>query len=246
MSITASTRSAVRTDARPRIDDPDSALVAVTEFELDGPDAQQALFDASAAAWATLPWPDTLVSITWLASVDGRRALAYAQWRNDTEFEAFGRTHRPILSTRFAEAVPGLKAEPVTFYRRYRSAVKPDAPLPGCIVAVRVTFDGPDAARQSAWVDAVFDALAAEPSPPAGGLAAHFHLSLDGTRVLNWAEWIDEASHRDALARSGQGAVGAGERWRAVQTWPGLTASRVTRYRFDRRLVPSSAAAAGA
>src|SRR5687768_4841787 len=128
MSTASSHRTAVRTDTRPRVDHPDAALVAVTEFELGGPDAQQALFEASAAAWATLPWPETLLSITWLASVDGRRALAYAQWRSDAEFEAFGRTHRPVLSAHFAKAVPGLKAEPVTFYRRYRSAVKPDAP----------------------------------------------------------------------------------------------------------------------
>lgn len=202
MSITLPARSAVRTDTRPRIDHPDAALVAVTEFELVDADAQQALF------------------------------------------EAFGSTHRPVLSAHFAKAVPGLKAEPVTFYRRYCSAATPDAPVPGCIVAVAATFDGPDAARQAAWVDAVFDALASEPSPPAGGLAAHFHLSTDGTRVLNWAEWVDEASHREALARSGQGALGAGAKWRAVQAWPGLTAGRVTRYRFERRLVAADVAPA--
>jgi hypothetical protein len=236
-------RSAVRTDSRPRIDDPDAALAAVTEFDVAGPGAQQALFDASAAAWATLPWPETLIAITWLASTDGRRALAYAQWRSESGFEAFGRTHRPVLSAHFAAAVPDAVATPVAFYRRYRSAVAPDAPPPGCIVVVQATFDGPDAARQAAWVDAVFDALAAEPPPP-GGLAAHFHLSTDGTRVLNWAEWLDEASHRDALARSGQATIGAGPKWREVQAWPGLANGRVTRYRFDRRLVPAAGAVA--
>ena len=68
-----------------------------------------------------------------------------------------------------------------------------------------------------------------------------FHLSVDGTRVLNYAEWIDEASHRAALERSGIGAIGSGPKWRAVQSFPGLKASRVTRYRLDRRLVPASA-----
>lgn len=241
MTTSTSLPTAVRTDSRPRIDHPEAALAAVTEFAVAGPEAQQALFEASAAAWATLPWPATLLSITWLASVDGTRALAYAQWRSDAEFEAFGRTHRPVLAAHFAAVAPKAVAEPVAFHRRYRSQTTPDAPLPGCIVAVQVTFDGPDAARQAAWVDAVYDALAAEP-PPAGGLASHFHLSTDGTRVLNWAEWVDEASHRDALARSGGRSIGVGPKWERVRTWPGLQASRVTRYRFDRRLVPSDAA----
>lgn len=216
----------------------DAGLVAVTEFQVDGPDQQEALFAASRAAWDTLPWPATLLSVSWLASLDGRSALAYAQWRDDSGFEAFGRTHRPILAARFRQAVPALIASPPVFYRHYRSSVAPDAPVPGCIVAISVEFDGPDETRQRAWVDAVFDALAAEPQPPAGGIGAHFHLSTDGTRVFNYALWVDEASHKAALERAGTGAIGTGPKWRAVQTFPGLKGSRVTRHRFDRRLVP--------
>ena len=106
--------------------------------------------------------------------------------------------------------MPALAPAPPVFYRRYRSGTRPDAPEPGCIVAVSVEFDGPDEARQRAWVDAVFDALASEPEPPAGGIGAHFHVSTDGTRVLNYAEWVDEASHVAALERSGIGAIGRG------------------------------------
>lgn len=230
----------------PDITRPDAALVVVGEFEVGGPAEQQRLFDASRAAWDTLPWPATLLSITWLASLDGRRAMAYVQWRDDSEFEAFGRTHRPVLAARLKEAVPALEATPPVFYRLYRSGTRPDAPEPGCIVAVSVVFDGPDDARQRAWVDTVFDALAAEASPPSGGIGAHFHVSLDGRRVLNYAEWVDEASHVAALERSGAGAVGVGPRWRDVQTFPGLSGSRVTRYRVDRRLEPAPTPAAGA
>ena len=46
-------------------------------------------------------------------------------------------------------------------------------------------------------------------------------------------------THIAALERSGIGAVGAGPKWREVQTFPGLKGSRVVRYRFDRRLVPA-------
>jgi hypothetical protein len=219
----------------------DAGIVAVSEFQVGGADRQQALFEASRAAWEGLPWPETLLSIAWLASLDGQSALAYVQWRDDSEFDAYGRTHRPILTARLRAACPELTPAPPVFYRRYRSGSRPDAPPAGCIVAVSVEFDGPDEARQRAWVDTVFDAIASEAEPPAGGLGAHFHLSLDGTRVLNYAEWVDEASHRAALERSGIGAVGSGPKWRTVQTFPGLKASRVTRYRLDRRLVPASA-----
>ena len=241
MPIPSSTSPAiVRT--QPDVARLDAGIVAVSEFHVGGFDQQQALLEASGAAWDSLPWPETLLSIAWLASFDGQDALAYVQWRDDSEFEAYGRTHRPFLAAHFKAALPELTPAPPVFYRRYRSGTRPDAPEPGCIVAVSVEFDGPDEARQRAWVDAVFDALASEPDPPAGGLGAHFHLSLDGTRVLNYAEWIDEASHIAALERSGIGAIGSGPKWRAVQTFPGLKASRVTRYRLDRRLVPATPA----
>lgn len=246
MPIPSPTFSALTVHTPPEPDRPDAGIVAVSEFQVGGPDQQQALFEASRGAWDGLPWPETLLSIAWLASLDGQSALAYVQWRDESEFEAYGRTHRPILAARLKAAIPALAPAAPLFYRRYRSGTRPDAPEPGCIVAVSVEFDGPDEARQRAWVDAVFDALASEPEPPAGGIGAHFHLSTDGTRVLNYAEWIDEASHRAALERSGIGAIGAGPKWRAVQTFPGLKASRVIRYRLDRRLVPASAAGVGA
>ena len=227
-------------DTHPDLTRPDAGLVVVSEFQLDGPADQRALFDASQAAWETLPWPRTLLSITWLAGTDGRSALAYVHWADDSEFAAFATTHRPFLAAHLAKAVPGLAPPPPTIYRRYRSGVRADAPTPGCIVAVSVQFDGPDDARQRAWIDTVFDAMAAEASPPAGGISGHFHASVDGTRVLNYAEWIDEASHVAALARSGTGSIGAGPKWREVQAFPGVASSRVARYRFERRLAPAN------
>ena len=246
MPIPSPTATAVTVHTQPDLTRPDAGIVAVSEFQVGGADQQQALFEASRAAWDSLPWPETLLSIAWLASLDGQSALAYVQWRDESGFEAYGRTHRPILAARLKAAMPTLAPAPPVFYRRYRSGTRPDAPEPGCIVAVSVEFDGPDEARQRAWVDAVFDALASEPEPPAGGIGAHFHVSTDGTRVLNYAEWVDAASHVAALERSGIGAVGSGPKWRAVQTFPGLKASRVTRYRLDRRLVPASADGASA
>jgi hypothetical protein len=222
--------------ARPVVDRPDSGIVAVTEFQTGTAERQQALLDASAAAWTGLDWPGTMLSLTWLTSLDGRKALAYVQWESDAEFASYARTHRPVLTERLRAALPGVDLAPPTFYRRYRSARRPDAPEPGCIVIVSVTFDGPDEARQRAWIDTVFDALAGEPAPAEGGLSGHFHTSADGTRVLNYAEWIDADAHRAALERSGQGAIGTGPAWRRVHTFAGVASSDVTRYRIARSL----------
>ena len=126
------------------------------------------------------PWPDALISRTCYLSTDEQRVLTYEQWSDDQ---------------------PDVEDPAAIAYRLYRSGVRDDAPVPGCIVIVEVQTDAGDTARQ--WVDAVFDALAAETTLHPGGISGHFHISLDGTRVLNYAEWVDEASHVEAR-RSGR------------------------------------------
>ena len=220
--------------SHPAIDRPDAGIVAVTEFPTGTVEAQQALLDASAAAWTGLEWPQTMLSLTWLTSLDGAKALAYVQWESDAEFASYAQTHRPVLTERLRAALPGATLAPPTFYRRYRSGTRPDALVPGCVVIVSVAFDGPDEARQRAWIDTVFDALASEPEPPAGGISGHFHASTDGTRVLNYAEWVDAGSHRRALEGSGQGTIGSSPAWGKVRAFPGVASSDVTRYRIAR------------
>jgi hypothetical protein len=190
-------------DTHPQIDRPDAGIVAVTEFAVGTPERLRALLEASAAAWATLPWPETLLSITWLASLDDTRALAYVQWRDDSGFDAFARLQRPALAEHFRAALPDLAPAPPLFYRRYRSGVRPDAPVPGCIVIVAVEFESADEARQRAWIDLVFDAIDGEPSPPAGGISGHIHASLDRTRPR---------SNARARARSDRAPSGATSR----------------------------------
>jgi hypothetical protein len=149
----------------------------------------------------------------------------------------FRETHGSTLARGIDDAVPGLERTGSVPYRLYRSGVRDDAPLPGCIVAVSIVFEGPDEQRQREWVDAVFEAMAAETDPHAGGISGHFHLGTDGIRVLNYAEWTSEEAHREAIERSGQGAIGSGPEWRRVQTFPGLTSGGFKRYRLLRSLV---------
>ncbi|WP_433274068.1 hypothetical protein ACQPZF_20710 [Actinosynnema sp. CS-041913] len=114
-------------------------------------------------------------------------------------------------------------------YRRYRSTGLRDAAAePGCVVLVSVEFERPGVAEQ--WVDLVFEALAAEEEPHPGGISGHFHISTDGLRVLNYAEWTSAAAHIDAVSR-GNGSVGVSEVWQRVHAFPGLKSSDVRRYR---------------
>lgn len=161
------------------------------------------------------PWPTGLIALRILLRTDGETALTYSQW-------ADGAADR--------EYVAGLAGSEPTEYRLYRSGVRENPPVPGCIVVVRVQFDGPDPQRQRRWVDTVFDALAGETELAPGGISGHFHVSTDGTRVLNYAEWTDEQAHRDALEKSGQGTVGVSPGWQRVQEFPGVKNSGFKRY----------------
>lgn len=167
------------------------------------------------------PWPAGLISFNVLASTADEASLVYTQWADGT------------VDPGFVRRVSG--GDPVE-YRLYRSGNRENSAIPGCVVVVSVEFDGADAQRQRRWVDTVFGALASEDKPAPGGISGHFHVSTDGTRVLNYAEWTDEQSHRDALARSGRGTVGVSGEWRKVQEFPGVRGSGFRRYRMVRSL----------
>lgn len=164
-------------------------------------------------------WPSNLLSFNAFGSTDGETVLIYTQWRDGA-------------------VVPEVVGGDPVEYRLYRSGVRDDPPPVGCVVVVRVEFDGPDDRRQRQWVDTVFDALAGETDPPAGGISGHFHASTDGTRVLNYAEWETAQHHIDALAAPGDGVGSPSALWQRVQTWPGLKGSTVKRYEYTLGLLP--------
>jgi len=189
----------------PDIDRAGVKLAVVRQLPVEAPDRQQSLADSVLADWDASRWPDGVLSRTCYLSTDGQRVLTYEQ-RTDDHGETAD--HGAIA------------------YRLYRSGTRGDAPIPGCIVIVDVQTDGHDTARR--WVDTVFEALAAETTLHRGGISGHFHISSDGTRVMNYAEWTDEQSHIDAL--SGTGSIGRGPAWQRVQTMPGVKSLGFRRY----------------
>lgn len=203
----------------------------VSEWTVDTPERQTKAIEAFSQIWESEPWPSGLVSVNLFGSNDGTAIVNYAQWSNQEAYQAFTHTRlRSRLVEEIDRLVPGISRKPQVRYRVYRSNTAPEVHPLGCVVLVWVEFDGPDERRQRRWVDIVIDALDAENDLPAGGISGHFHLSSDGTRVLNYAEWTDKDSHQRALDPSGQGTIGRNPKWLDVRAFPGVAANRFNRY----------------
>lgn len=229
-----------RTDDHPDLTDPRVGAPFFSTWRVGTPERQRDAADAIARTWERRPWPaPDLRSYHVYLGHDGSTLLHHSQWTSEAAYEAFVKTHRQERVDEIDTAVPGIERLWLGRYRHYRGRVREgDTRVPGCIVIVDVEFEGPDPERQRAWVDAVFEALESEPDAHPAGIFGHFHVSTDGTRVLNYAGWENAQAHIDAMAAPGDGIGSASALWERVQTWPGLKSSTVSRYDHALGLVP--------
>ena len=211
----------------------DVGLVVSSEWAVGDADLLVHTADAVIAAWESALWPDGLLTYALYLDEDGDLIRHYSQWTDEAAFEHFRRTGRQPRIDLIDAAVPGIVRRDHTRYQLYRGGRAAGGAVPGAIVAVRVDTDDGTLART--WVDAVFEALDQSGDLPAGGLGAFFHVSTDGRRVLNYAEWVSAEAHRKALAATGRG-IAAGPLWDKIQTMPGVRPQSVTRYRLHRTL----------
>ncbi|MFD3379440.1 MULTISPECIES: antibiotic biosynthesis monooxygenase [unclassified Streptomyces] len=229
-----------RTDAHPAMTRSEVGASFFSTWRVGTPARQRETVEAVAATWERRAWPaEGLLGYHVYTGEDGTTLLHHSQWRSEQDYEAFVKVHRQERVDEVDVAVPGIEREGLGRYRRHRSgAQEAETRIPGCIVIVEIEFEGPDPDRQRAWVDAVFEALESEPELSPGGISAHFHLSTDGTKVLNYAEWETAQAHIDALASPGGGVGSRTPQWERVQTYPGLKQSTVRRYTHALGLVP--------
>lgn len=166
----------------PDVERKDVGIALVTPKYVGSPELQQAEVERIVAPYGSGTLPDGFLSVTAFTSLDGENTLSYAQWTSDDAYRRFA-------------AETGLNAdddavEPVR-YRFYRgNLLEPDS-VPGLLVPPIFDVDGRDRQRRSA--DNLVDGPLGRPFP--GMISSHFHLSADGTRVLNWALWTDEQAH---------------------------------------------------
>lgn len=221
----------VRITDLPEITRPGVGVVMASTWRVGTPERQRAAVEAITGAWRSREWPDAgLLSYSVLTGNDGDTLLHYSQWSRVEAYQEFVRTFRDERNAEIDAAVPGIERVGPRSYELYRGEAGDGSVVPGCVVIVDVEFDGPDSGRQKSWVDAVFAALGSDPATPDGGLSAHFHVSTDGTRVLNYAEWASEQAHVAALGAPGDGVGSVTDEWKRVQSYPGLKGSTVRRY----------------
>jgi hypothetical protein len=171
------------------------------------------------------------LSYSVLTGDDGRTLLDHSRWADEDAHREFARAGRDERVAEIDAAVPGIERVGLRAFELYRSGMnEDDTREPGCVVIVDIEFDGPDRTRQRQWADAVFEALDSDAAPAPGGISAHFHVSTDGTRVLDYAEWACAQAHVDALAASGDGIGSRTPQWHRVQNHPGLKGSSVRRH----------------
>ncbi|MFJ6747245.1 MULTISPECIES: antibiotic biosynthesis monooxygenase [unclassified Streptomyces] len=189
----------------------DAGTALVSPWIVPTAGVQRAAADAVLAEWEQQSRPEAMLSLSVFLSTDGSHLLNHAQWTSDDAHRAWARTRRPALVDRIDETVPGIRRPGLVRYRRYRSHLAGNAPggvtgrRPELLVTPAFTTVGP--AAQHRLADTVLDLLAQEPVP--GLLAAHFHLSQDGTRVLNYAEWEDLSAWQEFVRHGASGLMAA-------------------------------------
>ncbi|MGI5399809.1 antibiotic biosynthesis monooxygenase [Streptomyces sp. CA-135486] len=231
--MNANLKLTVQPDARPDLRRLGVGVIKVSRWDVGTPERQRATVDAISTVWQSRVWPyEGLLSYTVHTGEDGRTLLHYTQWTDEDAHEKFLRGFRDDRDAEIDAAVPGIERLGLHSYELYRSGAlnEDDSRIPGCVVIVDVEFDGPDAGRQREWVDSVFDALQSDPDIHPGGVSGHFHLGVDGTRVLNYAEWESADAHREALAAPGAGVGSPTPQWAKVRNYPGVTGGGVNRY----------------
>ncbi|MFI0234829.1 hypothetical protein [Streptomyces sp. NPDC017086] len=156
------------------------------------PATGRALLDDVLDQWAAVPLPAEVLSHCAYLDTAEETALTCVQVSDPDTYRDFGRS---LAGPAAAEAVD---------YRPYRGVVFDPTPAePGSVVVATFDVDGPD--RQRVVIDALCDALESQPEDTrAGMLSATFHTTLDGTRVLNFAEWTTDEAHDAFLDGAGR------------------------------------------
>ncbi|GGZ33516.1 antibiotic biosynthesis monooxygenase [Streptomyces poonensis] len=227
-----------RTTEHPDLTRPDATAPFFSTWRVGTPERQRATVEAIAATWLAAPYPaQGPLAYYVYTGHDGTTLLHHSQWVREEDYEEFVRTQRQGRNDRIDAAAPGIERVGLHRYRRYRSHERAagDTRTPGLVVTVRVDFEDEEGAadRRREWVDLVLAALAGNVAGDRGLISAHFHLSQDGTHVLNYAEWESEEAYDKALADTAPTPE-----WERVRAFPGMKGAEGSRYTYALGLVP--------
>ncbi|MFE9625886.1 antibiotic biosynthesis monooxygenase [Streptomyces sp. NPDC006527] len=224
-----------RTDTHPDVTDPRVGAPFFSTWRVGTPERQARAVEAVARTWERRPWPTAdLLGYHLYTGHDGSTLLHHSRWTGEQAYEAFVRTHRQERNDEIDTAVPGIERQWLGRYRRHRSRERAagDTRVPGLIVTVRIDFAPGAAEHRADWADLVLKSLADDPDGHRGLISAHFHLSTDGTHVLNYAEWESARAYDESVAAPEK------ESWERVRTYPGVKGFTGSRFTHAVGLVP--------
>ncbi|MFH8238572.1 MULTISPECIES: antibiotic biosynthesis monooxygenase family protein [unclassified Streptomyces] len=193
-SIRPASSPAVRPESRglPDVRRPDASAVFVAARHVPGRAAGLTALQGMVDQWREVPWPAGVLSLSCFLNTDEDTVLTYAQCAEPDAYRAL------------LDSVGGpAAAEPVA-YRPHRSLVL-NPGEPGCVIVAMFDVDGPG--RQQLIIDSIAATVAEAADRHPGMLSANFHVSEDGTRVLNYAEWTSDAAHIAFLEGATHGAT---------------------------------------
>ncbi|AUY52686.1 hypothetical protein [Streptomyces sp. CB01881] len=178
---------------RPVIENPKSDIVLVGTVPADGRE-QPEVARAVVAHWESSPWPAELLSLTAYTSSDGGPVLTYAQWSSEEALQrSLGEKGGISDHTGAGTGAPA----PVA-YRLYRAVhgggVAGPAPVAESFPVAFFGAENDQAARE--WIDGLLAAeerTEGEDRDYPGGISANMHISVDGTSILSFSEWVSEA-----------------------------------------------------
>ncbi|MBO0656321.1 antibiotic biosynthesis monooxygenase [Streptomyces triculaminicus] len=203
------------TAALPDVRRADAGAVFVSHRYVPGREHGTAVLGELLDQWSGTPWPRGILSFSCFLSADDETVLTYAQCDDAGAYAPFVRSLGPAARTGAVE------------YRLHRTVVPDAAPRETACVVV-ATFDVDGAERQQHVIGSLVGTLENMPfAQHPGMISANFHASVDGTRVLNYAEWTSDAAHDVFLDGASRASA-----LRASNDIPGVRPIGFKRYRL--------------
>lgn len=184
----------------PSVSRRDVGHALVSTWRIADDDSQHTAAAAALDAWRDGTWPPGLLSHTVLLGTDGHTLVHYAQWTDEHALDEFRRAGRGARDEAFEAQLPGAERLEVTGYRLYREAV-PERPFePGAVVLVSFRTDSTATGEQ--FVDELLrrHPVTTDEQDPEGMAGNHFHIAVDGSRMLNWAEFATVDAHERVVS----------------------------------------------
>ena len=175
------------------------------------PDRQQELIDAIAEFTETVKQQPGFVSANIHKSIDGVKVANYAQWQSQADYQNFvNNTEVQKKAAKLREFTP----PDIHIYEVAISESKEGTPKikQGQYITHFAEFRMPPE-NQPRMMELAKENVGKAMELP-GLISANFHRSLDGTRVINYGQWLDRETIENLKKQPGFG--GESEYWSGI------------------------------